>query len=162
MKQILILLIGITFLSCHQSTKESSGSKTSESIMESEGFDWLLGNWKRLNEEAGKETFENWEKTSDSEYLGIGFSMQDGDTIKQENIRLIKAGENWDLIVKVPEETQAVKFKGISHHESAFTCENNEIDFPNKIKYWKSGDRLKASVSNAEMEIPFEFEKITK
>lgn len=162
MKQTLILLIGITLLSCNQSTKENSESNSTESTMKSENFDWLLGKWKRLNEEEGKETFENWKKTSDTEYLGIGFTMQNGDTIKQEKIRLTKSGENWDIIVKVPEETESITFKGISHNESEFTCENNEIDFPNKIKYWKNGDKIKASVSNAEMEIPFEFEKISK
>ena len=49
-----------------------------------ENFDWLLGKWKRLNDEVGKETFENWNKISLSKYLGIGFTMQRGDTIKRE------------------------------------------------------------------------------
>ena len=149
-------------MSCNQTKKEKQKEwiKSETMIKKSENFDWLLGKWKRLNEEEGKETFENWEKISETEYSGIGFTMQNGDTIKQENIRLIKSNDKWNIIVKVPEETESISFTGTSHSENEFTCENNEIDFPNNIKYWKNGDKINASVSNAEMEIPFEFEKL--
>ena len=162
MKKIMILLIGILIISCSQTKKENSKptENSPELTKQTESFDWILGKWKRLNEEEGKETFENWEKISETEYSGIGFTMQNGDTIKQENIRLIKSNDRWNIIVKVPEETESIIFTGISHSENEFTCENNEIDFPNKIKYWKNGNKINASVSNTEMEIPFEFEKL--
>ena len=32
--------------------------------------------------------------------------------------------------------------------------------FPKKVKYWVEGEKIKATISNEEMEIPFEFEKI--
>jgi len=65
------------------------------------------------------------------------------------------------LVVKVPEEEGSVTFKGTSHKEGEFICENKEIDFPNKIRYFRKGKRINAMVSNGEMEIPFEFEKLT-
>jgi hypothetical protein len=61
-----------------------------------------------------------------------------------------------------------------SHHPSwdnRFFCSKTfahgpsdhfSIDFPNKIKYWKNGARLNASVSNSAIEISFEFEKMNK
>lgn len=166
MRKILILLIGISIYSCDQkketNTKSTPDKEQSKIVMQTENFDWLLGKWKRLNEEVGKETFENWKKISEVEYSGIGFTLQNSDTIKQEKIRLTKSDGNWNIEVKVPEETMSITFKGVSHSKNEFTCENNEIDFPNRIKYWKTGDRLNASVSNIEMEIPFEFEKLKK
>jgi len=60
----------------------------------------------------------------------------------------------------MPGETEATAFKGTSHDADQFTCENNEIDFPNKIKYWRNGDKIHASVPNSEMKIAFEFEKL--
>tara|TARA_B110000093_G_C12764288_1_gene323858 strand:- start:153 stop:647 length:495 start_codon:yes stop_codon:yes gene_type:complete len=164
MKKILILLIGILIMSCNQSKKEKQKEeiKSETMIEKSENFDWLLGKWKRLNEEEEKETFENWNKINETEYSGIGFTMQNGDTIKQEKIRLTKTSGKWNLTVKVPEESESITFNGISHNETEFTCENNEIDFPNKIKYWKNGNRINAMVSGGEMEIPFEFEKLNK
>lgn len=156
MKKTLILLIGILITSCNQTKKEKQTTTTKIS----ENFDWLLGKWKRLDEEDGKETFENWNKIKKTEYSGIGFTIQNGDTLKQEKIRLIKVKGKWNLTVKVPEESESVTFNGVSHNENEFTCENNEINFPNKIKYWKNGNRINAMVSGGEMEIPFEFEKL--
>ena len=151
-------------MSCNQTKKEKQKEeiKSETMIEKSENFDWLLGKWKRLNEEEGKETFENWNKINETEYSGIGFTMQNGDTIKQEKIRLTKTSGKWNLTVKVPEESESITFNGIIHNETEFTCENNEIDFPNKIKYWKNGNRINAMVSGGEMEISFEFEKLNK
>ena len=160
MKKILILLIGVLIISCNQKKNEKTDVKPTTLIEKSENFDWLLGKWKRLNEEEGKETFEHWKKIKETEYSGIGFTMQNGDTIKQEKIRLTKVNGKWNLTVKVPEESESITFNGISHNENEFTCENNEIEFPNKIKYWRNGNRINAMVSGGEMEILFEFEKL--
>ena len=160
MKKILILLIGILIISCNQTKKEKAEIKSTTTIEKPENFDWLLGKWKRLNEEEGKETFENWNKIKENEYSGLGFTMQNGDTIKQEKIQLTKVNGKWNLSVKVPEESESITFNGISHNENEFTCENTEIEFPNKIKYWRNGNRINAIVSGGEMEILFEFEKL--
>ena len=169
MKKISILLIGIVIISCNETKKESVKSNEEQNVTEqvevkqdSISFDWLLGKWKRLNEEEGKDTFENWTKNSETEYAGLGFTMQNNDTIKQEKIELKKSNGKWNLLVKTPEETESVAFEMTQHSETEFICVNNSIDFPNKIKYWKSGNKLKASVANSEMKIPFEFERISK
>lgn len=147
----IILIISLFAISCNTKTK------TNEST---ENFDWLLGQWQRTNEEQGKTTFENWEKTARFSYSGIGFTMQDGDTVKQEKMKLIKQNGTWDLIVKVPEETESVTFEIIESNQSSFTCINDSIDFPNQIKYWTDNNQLKATVSGTDLNISFEFEKI--
>ena len=161
MNKILIILIGVFIISCVQSKtgKEKAGENSVDLIIKTESFDWLLGKWKRNNEEAGIETFENWEKKSNSEYLGLGFTMQNGDTIKQEKIRLIKLNDSWNLEVQPQDEPTAIVFKMTSFNDQEFICENKELDFPNKIKYWKTEDKLNALVSGEEFEIQFEFEK---
>ena len=160
MKKVLVFSIAILILSCQQNKKESTIKETTGYSEKIENFNWLLGNWERVNEKEGKRTFEKWRKISNTEYAGIGFTMQNEDTLKQEKIQLIHTHGKWNLTVKVPEEKEAIAFKMIRHSESEFTCKNTEIDFPNTIKYWKNGDRINASVSNAEMEIPFEFKKV--
>ncbi|UZO79959.1 DUF6265 family protein [Aquimarina sp. ERC-38] len=167
MRNIITILIGILIISCNNHKKDNIKSekqqveiKQVEKQQETTNFDWLVGKWKRLNDDEGKETFENWTKNSKTEYTGIGFTMQNKDTIKQERIRFINSKGKWNLFVKVPEEKESIIFEMTEHNESQFICVNNEIDFPNKIKYWKSGDNIKAIVSNSEIEIPFEFEKI--
>jgi hypothetical protein len=159
MKKILILILGISLISCNQETKNQE-KEPAATIEKTENFDWLLGDWKRLNETEGKETYEKWERINENEYVGIGFTMQYGDTIQQEKMNLLRLDQKWNLSVKMPDATEATTFIGTSHNTDEFTCENNKIDFPNKIKYWRNGEKLNASVSNSEMEITFEFEKI--
>jgi len=163
MKRVLIFLLGILILACNQNKKEDlrTESKSDTLIENPENFDWLLGKWKRLNEDEGKDTFEYWEKTNKTEYSGIGFTMQNGDTIKRENIRLTKGAKFWNLVVKTPYE-ESIIFRGTSYTKTEFICENNEIEFPNRIKYWIDGNQLNATVSGGEMKISFEFEKLNK
>jgi hypothetical protein len=165
MKKIWILCIILSFSSCKEEQKQENKIKAPEAVViteNPENFDWLLGQWKRLDEEEGKETFENWEKYNDTAYYGIGFTMQNKDTIKQELIKLKKVDDHWNLSVKTPDELQAIDFKMTTYNATEFVCENTEIDFPNKIRYWIVGDTLNASVSNPEITIPFKFEKLAK
>ena len=107
-----------------------------------------------------KETFEVWTKISSSEYTGIGFTMQDSDTLKQEKIRLVKSGEKWDLEVQSPGDPIPIIFNITSYSDKEFICENKVLDFPKLIKYWKNGNKINALVSGDDMEIPFEFERV--
>lgn len=161
MKKVLVLIIAFCIISCNQSKKEKSNDKASitEIVEETANFDWLLGEWIRTNEVQGKETFENWKKVSVDEYTGIGFTIKNGDTIKQEKMHLAKADDKWELNVKVLDETESVTFNMSSFSANEFICENHEIDFPNTIKYWKDGDLLNATVANGEMKIEFKFQK---
>ena len=166
MKRTFILLTSLLVLSCNQNTKTNenenlktkSNTKTKREM--TENLDWLTGNWKRLNEEAGKETFENWEKISPSEYSGIGFTIQKGDTISQEKMDIIETNGKWTLFVKMPNDKEATKFEMTELKNNEFVCVNDSIDFPKKIKYWTDGEKIKAKISNEEMEIPFEFSRI--
>lgn len=162
MNKLIILLIGISFIACNQAVKEipNTATQSSELTNTPVNFDWLLGDWIRTNEELGKETYESWEKKSNTEYHGLGFSMQNGDTLMQEGIRLIKSNTDWNIEVRLQNNTQAVIFKVSSFNEQEFICENLDNDFPKKIKYWKNGNKLNASISGGDMEIPFEFDRI--
>ena len=147
----------IALFSAMCTPKPETSSNKSEVV--AENFDWLLGNWKRTNEEKTKQTFEIWEKLNETQYSGLGFTMQDGDTISEEKIMLIKQNGSWDFIVKTLFDNQVTAFKVQVFNDSLFICKNEMHDFPKLIKYWKEGTKLKAMVSGDTMEIPFEFEK---
>jgi hypothetical protein len=104
--------------------------------------------------------FEIWEKKSNTEYFGIGFTMQNGDTVKQEAMKLTQENSTWNLLVKVPDETEWISFNVTKFGKEFFTCENKELDFPQMIKYWKNKDKINALVAGREISISFEFEKI--
>lgn len=153
---ILILFVVFLFTTCNGKQKNETKSTT----LEVQNFDWLLGRWKRVNEEKGKETFEYWKKINQYQYKGIGFTLQRNDTISQEIMKLLKSDGKWNLIVKIPQEPEAVTFEMSNFSNVDFECKNNTLDFPKNIKYWKEGTKLKALVAGDSLKIPFEFEKI--
>lgn len=160
-KTILISMTAILLIivsSCSNSEKNNKTEKKGNVVL-TENFDWLLGKWERANEEEGKQTFENWEKINDFEYEGFGWTVHRNDTIFQEKLKLTKSKNSWILGVIAPEETDYTNFKVIQISKESFTCENPEIGFPNTIKYWKDGEKIKALVSGKDMEITFEFKK---
>jgi len=161
-----IILVSITAIiipllsSCTSINSKDSSSQKNEFVNAVESFDWLIGDWKRNNEEEGKETFEVWRKVTDSEFVGLGFTIQHGDTINHEEIKLIKLDGKWNLEVKTPDEIESTVFKMSHFTNMEFTCENELLNFPKMIKYWKNGDKLNALVSGGDMEIEFEFERL--
>lgn len=155
-KSTLLIALTIIIVSCNSTTNEKK-SNTEKPI---ENFDWLLGKWERLHEEAGKETFENWQKISQNEYSGIGFTMQGSDTIKQEKMQITKQHGKWALTVKIPEETQSIIFPITELKSDEFTCTNDSLDFPKNIRYWKNGEKINALVSGDSLKIDFEFERL--
>ena len=158
MKKIIMLFIGLMILSCNSRPKNQPQKNSHTHPIEN--FDWILGNWERINNEEGRKTFENWTKQNDTVYAGVGFTLPGEDTISQEKIKLFKANEKWNLTVSLPKITTPILFAGTSHTNSEFVCKNPENDFPKVIKYWKNGQKLNASVSNSEMNVLFEFEKL--
>lgn len=161
MKKMLLLCSSL-ILSCSDKPKEKiqTSETVNSEIKASENFDWLLGNWKRVNDEAENETFESWQKINDSEYQGVGFTLKNGDTISQEKMQLVKHNNQWNLSISLPSEPQATVFKVTKIDSQSFVCENELNDFPKKIEYWFEGKNLKAKISNSDMEIAFDFEKI--
>jgi hypothetical protein len=147
MKKALIVAAAMGLLSCNSNTKTT------------DNFDWLIGNWQRSNEEAGQETFENWSKISPSEYAGIGFTLQNGDTVFQEKMTLIEAGGKWKFRVTIPTQKETETFEMSVQQAHKFVCTNDALDFPKRIEYWRAGPKLKARVANETREILFEFEQ---
>ncbi len=156
LKFIAIILTAFAFTMCNTKQNENKETTTTKS----ENFDWLLGKWQRTNEEKGKTTFENWEKTNNSEYNGIGFTIQNNDTISQEKMKIVKSDESWKLLVKTLEEKEFVRFEMSEIQENKFECKNDTLDFPKLIKYWKKGDKINALVSGDSLKLSFEFKRI--
>lgn len=145
MKQLIYLSSILFFVAC---------AITKEPIK----FDWLLGSWERTNNSEGTKTYEYWSKKSDTEYIGLGCTLKNSDTIFKETIRLNKHDGLWSFdVVGVNEGTTIFKCTAIT--ELSFSCENKVNDFPKTIQYSFEGDALKAVISDGTNEIPFLFKK---
>lgn len=121
-------------------------------------FEWLVGEWARTDDVKGQHTFENWSRGEGQEYMGLGWTMEEQDTVFKENLRLTQVNEVWNLEVTGVNE-EPTYFAFIEQGESNFTCENPENQFPNQITYRREGEKLLASIAGSGQEITFHFER---
>ena len=123
-------------------------------------FDWLLGSWKRANNQEGSQTFEHWKKINDIELKGKGYTLKASDTVWQESIRLIKSEDDWNFEVTGQSEVEPTVFKVTKIEMESFTCENKANEFPKKIRYAKVEKGLNAVISGDGKVVLFQFTKI--
>lgn len=138
------VFLGILFLSFETSNQDQ------------ENFDWLLGKWTRVNDKPGNATFENWSKKSSLEYIGLGCTLAEKDTVFKEHMRLYKNKSQWVFEV-VGVNPKPTNFLVTNISTDSFVCENPENDFPKKIKYFKQGKSLIAHISAETQKIEFQF-----
>lgn len=157
MKKLAIIASLFIFICCN-SKKEKINEIEAETSQKSD-FDFLIGEWIRINETEGNSTFENWEKLNDSTYLGHGFTMKGKDTIWEEKVVLSPVQNIWYFRVKSPSDSISTDFKLTEQTDSSFICENPQNEFPKIIKYLKKGKNLYAEITDGENTIAFEFQK---
>lgn len=116
--------------------------------------DFILGYWIRQNDKPNQKTYEIW----NSDFTGIGFTMQESDTIFKEVLSIIKKNDSLFLQVEGVNEEPTL-FKFTEQTETSFICENPQNEFPKKIKYYIESDTLKATVSNDDFSVDFVFTK---
>ncbi len=149
------LFVFVIFLTgCKDNNKLAETSKDADI-----NADWLLGNWERINEQEGIRTFENWSKSTNNGYEGIGWTMQNDDTIFKEILRLAERDNQWNLEVSEVNDTPT-PFRITNYSDESFVSENEENEFPKKIQYRRKGEQLVATISNPGREIDFIFKKV--
>jgi hypothetical protein len=115
----------------------------------------MIGSWQRGDDKPGRTTFEQWSQASETLYLGLSYTMVGGDTVWQEEMRLVAVETGWTL--EVNGEGETVPFRLTSIEQGSFISENPELDFTKMISYSLRGDSLAAVISGEGTEIPFTF-----
>ncbi len=158
MNKIFFFIIISILCSCNKNATAKHNPVVSQE--KKQNFDWILGNWQRNNEKPDRQTYEFWNKKTGTEYIGIGFTLKENDTIWKEDIRLLKSDTHWSFEVIGEGELKPTIFKLSKIEKEGFICENQQNEFPKKIEYYKKSTKLKAIVSGEDMKIPFEFDRI--
>ncbi|MDY0780130.1 DUF6265 family protein [Tenacibaculum sp. IB213877] len=116
--------------------------------------EWIIGKWVRSNDKPNQTTFETWYNN----YTGIGYTLQETDTVFKENLSIIEKDNSLFLQVTGVNE-QPTLFKFINQTDSSFTCENKQNEFPKKITYWAEKNQLKAKIANDDFSVDFIFDR---
>lgn len=132
------------------------------SCQQADNFEFLVGEWERTNEEAGKQTFETWTKQNDSMYIGHSYTLSGRDTVWQENTILSPIAGVWHYQVRLPGNTTSTDFKVTKSESLSFTCENPQNEFPKSISYRKMGTDLHAEISGDGNFISFLFAPVNE
>ncbi len=109
--------------------------------------EWLVGTWERTNTKPGRSGYERWEKINDQELQGLGVSLNGGDTLFIEKLKIILRNDTLYYVADVPENNRLVYFRFTALREGGFTCENPSHDCPKKIMYHKQDQYLNARIS---------------
>ena len=147
---LFVLLLGI--IGC----KDKPTVNTAVETELTENFDFLIGDWKRTNDDEGKATYEHWNKKAQS-YGGTGYTMQGLDTIWQEEMILFENMQDWYLSITGTHDTVATNFLVTEIREGYFKCQNPDNEFPKVIEYGAVDNQLNASVSAGKDTISFSF-----
>ena len=104
-------------------------------------FDWLTGCWQS---EDGS-TRETWSTSEGGFYFGHSVVYQDSQAVFFEQMR-IDPGET-PIFNAYPRGEGPSPFPATEFSEQAVTFANAEHDYPQKIRYWLDGERLRATIS---------------
>jgi len=120
-------------------------------------FGWLIGTW-----QDAKYSFEVW-KDEGSFLSATAYQIdhQSGNKNVNEEIKLIKKGNDFYYVPDVAGPQGPVEFKIISFDRNSFTAENPDHDFPKKIIYKKINEQqLEATISGGNRSMNYVFKKV--
>lgn len=104
-------------------------------------FDWLTGCWQS---EDGS-TRETWSRSEGGYYFGYSVVYQDAQAVFFEQMR-IDPGEA-PTFNAYPRGAGPSPFPAADLGPGAVTFANGDHDYPQKIRYWREGDMLRATIS---------------
>lgn len=147
MKKMLILF-SLLFLisSCTHHLKQDTSQ-----------FQFLLGDWKRVNDQEGHSTFESWKIDEAGNYKGFAFTLQDQDTVFREYMQLQWIDSAFYLVVEGVNE-KPTHFYINEKSDGYLSCINEKNDFPKKISYRLQQEELVAIISDDNNEVIFTFQ----
>ncbi|MEO1188949.1 MAG: DUF6265 family protein [Pseudomonadota bacterium] len=104
-------------------------------------LDWLTGCWQSTDGSSR----EVWSPSEDGYYFGYSVVLNDGQLAFFEQMR-IEPAEN-PIFNAYPRGEGPSAFPAISQTGTSVTFANADHDYPQKIKYTRNGDSLKAVIS---------------
>ena len=118
---------------------------------------WLVGDW--CGAQGQDRLQESWRLHGDA-LLGMAGTVRDNRMRSFEYTR-IAMGKDGLQFVAQPGGVPPTAFALVSHGPQRVDFANAAHDFPQRVSYWRDGDKLHAEIAGpgekGEMRIPFEF-----
>jgi hypothetical protein len=111
-------------------------------------FDLLNGAWKH-QAEGDQEIGECWEKLETGGFKGIGWTLQNGDTVFKEKMDILKTDSGWFYMAHPAMAERPTFFKVEEMTDSGFVALNPRHDYPQSISYQMIEGELKISLKGS-------------
>ncbi|MBP6312331.1 MAG: hypothetical protein KA408_08700 [Flavobacteriales bacterium] len=104
----------------------------------------LLGEWNDIQDDGTTVFHEQWQRTDDALFTGLGFVMSGADTVFIENLSISwdTAGAKYSARIPTQNGGDYVDFKLTAVSIDSMVFEAPEHDFPQRIAYVIQGDSV--------------------
>lgn len=105
------------------------------------GLDWLSGCWQSESGDAR----EVWSGSEDGYYFGYAVTLQEGQVVFFEQMRIDPGAQ--PVFNAYPAGQGPSAFPAMEQTAQSITFANDQHDYPQKIRYTRSGNALNAVIS---------------
>ena len=107
---------------------------------------WLAGCWEMSDVKRGLVINEIWMKPAGNAMMGVGRTIKAGTLADYEFLRIVEDGDGLSYISRPSANKEDTSFRLKTHSTGELVFENLAHDFPQRIIYKASGDRLAARI----------------
>ena len=105
-----------------------------------EDLGWIAGCWE--SSDKGVLISEQWMKPAGGMMMGMGRTVKSGKTTTFEFVRIVQDASGIAYVAKPAENATETPFKLVKWSAAEAIFENVEHDFPQRVIYRRSGDKL--------------------
>jgi hypothetical protein len=134
-------LLGIVLFATFSANVSSQqrGSKLSE-------LDWLAGCWEMKDPKRGLQITEMWMRPAGDAMIGVGRTLKTGKLVDFEFLRIVETASGLAYISRPSGNKEDTSFPLKSSTNREVVFENPRHDFPQRILYTRSGEKLTARI----------------
>ena len=122
---------------------------------DSDPFHWLLGCW----EDPASGSREVWVRQSDNEWLGMNATLAGGRIVFHEVLAIHRDAAGYHYTAH-PEGQPAATFSAAAPRDGAVAFTKPDHDYPQRIRYERSGATLHATIELLDGSRPNRFDKV--
>jgi hypothetical protein len=112
-------------------------------------LNWLAGCWEFTVPEKQLTITEQWMRPAGGMTIGSGRTLKGGKAVAFEFLRLVEEADGIYYVAKPNSNKEETRFKLIKSGQSEVVFENPTHDFPQRIIYRRSGEKLDARIEGA-------------
>ena len=123
-----------------------SSTAAAQRVTKLSDLGWMSGCWELNDDKRGMLISEMWMKPSGNAMMGVGRTIKSGKLVDFEFLRIVEDANGIAYISRPSENKEDTSFKMIRSSTGEVVFENAAHDFPQRIIYKGSGEKMTARI----------------